>query len=103
MVLGIIGIFYSLIVLLVSFITTSAANLAMYYTGPHSAPASVVAIPIIILASVYSVFAILSCIFSLVAFKRGYKNGVSMSGFIMSLASFACLVASVVVAVVNTM
>jgi len=53
---------------------------------------------IIVLAIVYSVFAILACVFSIVAIKKGYKNGVSITGLVLSIISFLFLIVSIMIA-----
>jgi len=46
------------------------------------------------------VLAILACVFSVVALKKGYKTGVSKSGLVLGIVSAGLLIAAAVVAVI---
>ena len=96
MVLGIIGVVYSLVVLLMAFTTVTAIKMTVGFNDPGYLAAITA---VIVMAVIYSVFAILACVFSLVAMSRGYKNGVSISGLVLSLISFACLISSVIIVI----
>jgi len=102
MVLGIIGIFYSFVTIIMAF-TVEAAIRSTAGFGFNPAVSELATFSVIVTAVVYSVFAILSCVFSLVAMKRGYKNGVSSSGLVMSLVTFALLITAIIVSVMRIM
>ena len=101
MILGIIGTIYTLNL----FMQTTTIGMSVLYTSSAAAQYKSYAdneriVMIISTVIEYSVFAILALIFSLVSRKRGYKNGVSMSGLVMSVISLSLSVASMITEII---
>ena len=88
MVLGIIGLVYSVYV---TFAAVVLQELVDLYDG-SSEGIGVTLIPILM----YSVLSILSVCFAPAAMKRGYKNGVSVSGMVMGVLGMIGYIISVI-------
>lgn len=90
MVLGIIGLVYSVYILISAFEFAETLD-GLYYSDDYIVESF---IPIIL---VFSVLSILSLCFTPAAFKRGYKNGVSTSGLVMGAIGLALYVISAII------
>ena len=93
MVLGIFGVIYSFMAFSIA-LTTSPYN---GYVSSETFTGNIFAF-----IAFVSIFAILSCVFSISALKKGYKNGISMAGLIMSVLSVGLIFLSVVCAVLSS-
>ena len=86
LVLGIIGILFSLSVLIAVFSSVSS-----YYRYYYSMLGEVLTVSLI-----HSPLTILACIFSGVALSKGYRTGVSKSGLVLSMVSFGFIIVTIV-------
>jgi predicted nucleic acid-binding Zn ribbon protein len=95
MVLGIFALIYSAMALMI--VTTTQA-----YNGYHVQNDFFEGNVLSMIIGL-SVFAVLACIFSIYAIKKGYKNGISISGLAMGVISVMITSASIIVLIVSSM